>query len=94
MKIECNDDEYSQAKKLLVTPTIESVWMEILKNGCNLTIVDNEDYSRHSFSMINAYEAISSLPSEILLQFVNNDDDAESADYVLEYIMYGEKIYG
>lgn len=93
MKIECNKDEYSQAKKLLLTPTIESVWMKMLENGCRLTVVDNEDNSKHSFSMINAYEAISSLPNQILLDFVNGDDDGETADYVLEYIMYGIKMY-
>jgi hypothetical protein len=94
MSLKVEARQYAAARLKLQEPCREDVWMQILLDGGRLILVDNEDESLHIFSLEKAKNAIEKLPAEIISDFVEGNDDSDTADWVLEYIMYGEKIYG
>lgn len=71
----------------------EDVWIQMVKSGKKLRLQDYE--GAESFDItLESIKAIDKMPVTIHAEFMGQNDDAESGDYVLEYIAYGEKIYG
>ncbi len=93
MYVESDQDEFG--REHCKTNIIEEIWMAVLENGRQLTIVDNiEAGEEHSFDLVKAYSQMDKLPKGIVADYLAGNDDADSADYVIETILFGEKIYG
>lgn len=78
------------------TVCYEDVLMQILRDGKELTFIDNEcdgEYTR-SISIKDVHERVSKTPIRHLMNMINEEDDAETADVVLQTVLYEEIIFG
>lgn len=74
----------------------EDVWMEILRIGGKLTLIDHEcegEYTR-SIGMDDVYENINLVDGQTLLDVLDENGDAGHADIILQTVFYKEIIFG
>jgi hypothetical protein len=74
----------------------EDVLMEILRHGGELTMKDLEcdgEYTR-SITLNEVYDRISQTPAKYLVDMLNENDDAETADVILQTVFYQEIVFG
>lgn len=92
--------DYAESKGMLTllkkNTCYEDVLMQILKSGKILTIADIEGDGAHTeyVSIQMVHERVRKVSPETLMDFVNENDDADSADRVLQTVFYGEMIFG
>lgn len=91
-----NSNEYLTAKSKLTNPCFEDVLIQILKDGGTLTIkdVEGEGENTKSITIKDVYEKVQLTPFEHLSNMINENDDAETADVILQTVFYEEVIFG
>lgn len=100
LQIEYDENEYDKAKKRLIkfkteSPCLEDVWMEILRGGGTLTLVDEENGLDPSvISLEDVHERVQNTDVRHLLDAINENDDSDTADVILQSVFYGEVIFG
>lgn len=83
--------QYKEAKKGLKSPCFEDVLMQILHNGGTLTLHDNEGNVDDSTITLNdMYERMDLTPYWALDELITENDDAETADAVLQTVFFKE----
>lgn len=103
LSLEYDEDEYQKAKHKLgiespgVMICYEDVLMEILRSGGKLTLVDEEDddseYTK-SITLEDVHNNVQTTPTKFLLQMISENDDADTADVILQNVFYKEIIFG
>ena len=96
LEFEYSDKQYSEAKKKLDSPCFEDVLMQILRDGGKLTMVDVEcdgEYTR-SISLADVHARVQTTPLRFLMDMINEEDDAETADVVLQTVFFEDIIFG
>ena len=96
-----NPTDYEKAKETLKTQSIsapawEDVLMQILRQGDTLRLVDHEcdgEYSR-DITLYMIHNRVCNAPMRRLLEMYHEDDDAETADAILQTVAYNEIIFG
>ena len=99
------DKDYSAAKKSLVAKQKkgelkdgicqEDVWMEILRIGGKLTLIDEENgIGNKSVTLKNIHSRVAKTPLRHLMNAINENDDADTADCIIQTVFYGEVIFG
>jgi hypothetical protein len=91
-----DDDDYKKARKKLKDPCYEDVLMQILKDGNSLTLVDHEldgEYTK-SVTLKDVHKGVEKTDAHWILQMENGDDDAVTADCILQSVFYGEVLFG
>lgn len=88
------DDEKKEGKK----PTIccEDVWMEILVGGGELKMVDhgyNGEYTR-TITIKDVHDKVQKTPFNHLNDMINEQDDAVTADVIIQTVFLGDVIFG
>lgn len=107
IQIDYNEKDYREAKAslkaLLKAGTIEKqdicledVWMEILRMGNKLTFINSEDEDRKivSITIKDVYKRLPKVSIRRIADMVTGDDDAYTADAILQTVFYGEILYG
>lgn len=89
-----DDTEYKTAKSKLTSPCFEDVLIQILKDGGTLTMKDLEGDEDMTITIKDVYEKVQLTPFEHLSNMINENDDAETADVILQTVFYGEVIFG
>lgn len=97
-------DDYKSAKAKLTDTSefggvcYEDVLIQILRDGNILTIEDNyselEDREIFSITLADVHTRVQNTPVDYLLQMINEEDDAITADVILQTVFLGEVIYG
>jgi hypothetical protein len=85
-----------KARTTLKNPTYEDVLMQILRDGGKLTMVDEEydgDYTK-SIRLADVHERVKQTPSYWLIQMAEGNDDAYTADAILQTVFFKEIIFG
>lgn len=74
----------------------EDVLMEILKNGGHLILVDEENDGEYtsSISLKDVHELVCTTPLSHLTDMVEGQDDADTADVILQTVFYKKIIFG
>ena len=86
---------YKAARAKLDSPCFEDVLLQLLKDGGTLTIVDNEGGMDEVVITINdVYKRVQNTPLDHLLNMINEEDDAETADVILQTVFYNEVVFG
>jgi len=86
-------EDYKKAKRK--GSCYEDVLLQILLDGNSLTIIDEEDEDNVNIVTIqDVYDRISSTPFDHLSDMINGNDDATTADAILQTIFFNEIIYG
>jgi len=92
--------EYKAAKQQLNTkqPDTQACWedvlMEMLRSGNTLWIVDENDDERHPITLDLVHERVQQTPTRHLMNAINENDDATTADCIIQTVVYGDVIYG
>ncbi len=98
IELDWNEQEYKDAKKSLVeqkkNTCLEDVWMEMLRKGCKLKIHDfeNEEYNREII-LNDVHEKMSKVPIHHLTDMIEENDDAATADAIIQTVFFGEIIF-
>lgn len=87
---------YKQAKESLTSsPCFEDVLIQILKDGHPLVLHDEEEGMDDSTIYIRDVVArMSQVPLRHMMNAINEDDDAETADVILQTIFYQDVTFG
>ena len=102
LEFEFKKDDYQSASRNLreaapdTAVCYEDVLMQILREGGELTMVDVEcegEYTR-SVSLADVHSRVQQTPSRFLLDMINENDDAETADVILQTVFFEEIIFG
>ena len=101
MSIDLNTKNYKKAKQTLAAngnnaPCYEDVMMQMLRNGDTLDFIDEEcegEYSRN-VTLEQVHENVSLTPMRHLINMVNENDDAETADVIIQSVLYKDIIFG
>jgi hypothetical protein len=92
--------EYKAAKQQLNNkqPDTQACWedvlMEMLRSNNTLWIVDENDNERHPITLDLVHERVQQTPVNHLMNAINENDDATTADCIIQTVIYGEVIYG
>ena len=96
-----NDDDYTEAKKSYYkrnnqnsVACYEDILLEILTNGKQLSFIDEESEETYFFKLDSALKNLDNLPPQWILQLVNEEDDAITADVVLQFCLFNEIVFG
>ena len=74
----------------------EDIWMEILRVGGTLTLVDEEGGGEYTstVSIKEIWERVEKTPISHLSDMVNEQDDAVTADVMLQTVFFKDIIFG
>jgi len=100
LELDYDAKEYKAAKQQLNTkqPDTQACWedvlMEMLRSSNTLWIVDPNDNERHPITLDLVHERVQQTPVNHLMNAINENDDATTADCIIQTVIYGEVIYG
>ena len=103
LEYDFKDTDYIQAKKSLLKNEkqsnglcIEDVLMEILRNGKKITFNDIEgegEYTK-SITLEDVHNKVILTPMVHLINMIEENDDADTADVILQTVFFGKVIFG
>ncbi len=96
IELDFTKSDYEKAKSKLESPCYEDVLMQILRDGGELKLVDDEydgEYNK-SITLKDIHDKVQQTPIEHLMDAINENDDACTADVILQTVFYGEVIFG
>ena len=101
LSVNISKEDYASAKNSLKEANpdkdicIEDVLMEHLENGKALGFYDSEQEEHVSFTLDQARENLKDeYVTEHIMDMLNENDDAITADCILQTALYGEVIFG
>jgi hypothetical protein len=100
LELDYDAKEYKAAKQQLSDkqPDNQACWedvlMEMLRSGNTLWVVDSNDSERHPITLDLVHERVQQTPTRHLMNAINENDDATTADCIIQTVIYGEVIYG
>ena len=99
LSIDFNEEEYEIAKKHLQDTNqsccLEDVWMQVLRNGGTLSLIDNESGEEPStITLQDVHAKVQDSPINHLMDAINETDDGTTAEVILQSVFYGEVIFG
>lgn len=75
----------------------EDILLQILRNGSNLFIVDNEGNATEietSLTIKDVHERLHNAPNKHLMDMILEQDDETTADVILQWVFFQEIIFG
>jgi hypothetical protein len=73
----------------------EDILMQILRDGKSLTLVDNEGGEDPAeITILHIHERVAKTPLRHLMDAINENDDAITADIILQTVFLGDIVYG
>jgi hypothetical protein len=102
LELHTDENEYKQSKNNWQeknpnqTCCYEDVLMQMLRDGYKLTFIDNEcegEYNR-SITLKDVHEKVQKVPVNFLNDMIQQNDDAETADVILQTVFFDEIIFG
>ena len=96
LELKYNHKDYLAARQKLESPCFEDVLMQILKDGKPLKVVDHEcdgEYNR-TIKLKDVHKKVQTTDAKWLLQMEHEEDDATTADCILQTVFFGEIVFG
>ena len=97
LQLDYKNIEYIKSKSRLSNGIcFEDVLMQMLKDGYKITIVDVECEGEYtcSIGLEEVHDRVQNTPLEHLLDMRNGDDDATTADVILQTVFFKDVIFG
>ena len=90
------EDEYKLSRASLGpnAPCFEDVLMQMLRDGYKLAFTDTEAEETMFITINDVHAKVQTTDSRHLLDMINEQDDAVTADVILQTVIYGEVIFG
>jgi hypothetical protein len=94
-----NEDEYKKARETAKDEdggkaSYEDVLLEMLRNGNTLLAEDSYMGKTHKLTLNKMYKQMDKVPANRILEMINQEDDADTADIILQVCFIGEHTYG
>lgn len=100
LELDYSDAEYKAAatklKEADTSPCFEDVLMQMLRDGNKITLVDigcEGEYTR-SITLKDIHERVALTPVQHLMDMINEQDDACTADVVIQTVFFEDIIFG
>jgi len=96
LELDYSNSDYKKAKSKIESRCYEDVLMQILRDGGELKLADHEcdgEYNK-SITLKDVHNKVQETPLEHLIDAINENDDACTADVILQTVFYGEVIFG
>jgi len=96
LRMDYKKEHYAQAKSKLTEPCFEDVLMQILRDGNTFGFEDIEcdgEYSKQ-ISLKDVHDKMPNVDQFHLMEMINENDDAGTADVILQTVFYDEVIFG
>jgi len=96
LRLDYSSPEYKAAKAKLSEPCFEDVLMQMLKDGNTITLIDEEcdgEYTK-SITMKHIHNRVQKTQLNHLMNMINENDDAETADVILQTVFFEDIIFG
>lgn len=96
LNLDYSNSEYKAAKAKLSEPCFEDVLMQMLKDGNTITLIDEEcdgEYTK-SITMKHIHNRVQKTQLNHLMNMINENDDAETADVILQTVFFEDIIFG
>jgi hypothetical protein len=93
-------DQYKLSKSRLKEQNLnesicsEDVLMQMLRDGYTLTVVDSDSETEYPITLTEVHERVQLTPVNHLMDMVNEQDDAITADVILQTVFFKEVIFG
>lgn len=89
-------DEYKLSRASLGpnAPCFEDVLMQMLRDGYKLAFTDTEAEETMFITINDVHAKVQTTDTRHLLDMINEQDDAVTADVILQTVIYGEVIFG
>jgi hypothetical protein len=102
LELQYSDEDYEAAKNILkeqsgenTTICYEDVLMQILRMGKSLSLVDLEGgEDSKSITLKDVHERVSNTPIRHLMDAINENGDAITADVIIQTVFLNDVIYG
>jgi len=100
IELDYSDAEYDAAKKHLAASNpkdiicIEDVQVEMLRQGNSLTFTDTENDEAVDLNLALIEENWSKLRTKDVLDYINEDYDAQTSENIMQTLLYGEVVFG
>jgi hypothetical protein len=90
------EDEYKLSRASLGpnAPCFEDVLLQMLRDGYKLAFTDTEAEETIFITIQDVHAKVQETDIRYLLDMINEQDDAVTADVVLQTVIYGEVIFG
>jgi hypothetical protein len=90
------EDEYKLSRASLGpnAPCFEDVLMQMLRDGYKLAFTDTEAEETMFITINDVHAKVQTTDSRHLLDMINEQDDAVTADVILQTVIYGEVVFG
>jgi hypothetical protein len=72
----------------------EDVLMQMLRDGFRLDLVDEDGEDRWSIRLRDVHERVNNTPIEHLVNMIKGNDDAVTADVILQTVFINDVIFG
>lgn len=88
--------DYNSARDKLTSPCYEDVLMQLLRDGKSLTLVDHgcEGEYTSTITLSDIHERVQTTNIRHLMDAINENGDAVTADVILQQVFYKETIFG
>ena len=94
LELEYSKEDYQEAREKLDSPCYEDVLLQILRNGKSLTMVDQEDAYTSTITLADVHARVEKAPVRFVMQMINEEDDAETADVIIQTVFFEDIIFG
>lgn len=100
--LETDEQDYQAAKQSLKQKNpdqgicYEDVLLEVLRLGKTLSLIDEEGDGENNstISLSDVHERVSQTPIRFLTDMITENDDAETADVIIQTVFYQDIIFG
>ena len=100
LELDFDESEYKAAATKLkengTSPCFEDVLMQILRDGGSITLEDigcEGEYTK-SITLADVHERVALTPTSHLMDMINENDDACTADVVLQTVFFEDVVFG
>lgn len=104
LELEYDESEYAASRARLgednpamfMSACYEDILMQMLKDGYSLTLEDVEGDGENSatITLADVHQRVSSVDAQDLMDMHNGNDDACTADIILQTVFFNEIIFG
>jgi len=100
LELDFDESEYKAAATKLkengTSPCFEDVLMQILRDGGSITLEDIgcEGEYTSSITLADVHERVAKTPTSHLMDMINENDDACTADVVLQTVFFEDVVFG
>ena len=96
IEVDFDDNDYKTAKEKLESPCYEDILMQILRDGKGLIMkdVEGEGDNTKSITIQDVYDRFHLIPMQYMVDLICENDDATTADVIIQIVFYKEIIFG